>query len=65
MAAYLFDQVTNVCQKNSDFQDSKPIFMISDFKIFPKMLLRMNFGALSVWQLFYANSKEKKLFFDL
>ena len=34
--------------------------MIIDFKIFPTMLLRqLNFGRLSVWQLFYACYKEK------
>ena len=49
MVAQQFDQVTYVCERNGNFQDSKPIFMISDFKIFPKVLLRqLNFGALSV-----------------
>ena len=39
----------DVCEEYIDFQDSKLIFMISDFEIFPIMLLRgMNFGVLSV-----------------
>ena len=49
MVALYFDQVTNVCEENDIFQDSNSIFMICDFKIFPKLLLRqLDFGVLSV-----------------
>ena len=45
-----FDQVTYVCEKCNNFQDSKSIFMITDFKTSLVMLLRqLNFGALSVY----------------
>ena len=37
------------CKEYSNFQDSKSIFMISDFKIFPIILLRqLNFGVFLV-----------------
>ena len=50
-------QVTYDC---NNFQDSKSIFMISDFKIFPVMFLRqLKFGANSVQYLFYIYYKEK------
>ena len=40
---------TYVYEEYSNFQESKSIFMISDFEIFPKMLLRqLNFGVLLV-----------------
>ena len=62
--ALQFDQVTYVCEKYNNFQDSNSIFMISDFKIFPIMLLRqMNFGVLSVQQFTFTT--EKKLHFSL
>ena len=36
------------------------MFMISNFEIFPKMLLRqLNFGVLSILQLFYVYYKAK------
>ena len=54
----MFDQVTFACKEFNNFQNSKSIFMISDLKIFPIMLLSMeiyrhvlrmlNFGVLSV-----------------
>ena len=45
--AQSFDQVTYVCEKYSNFQDLKSIFMNSDFKIFPIMISRqLNFGIL-------------------
>ena len=38
-----------VCEKCANFPDSKLVFMISGFKIFPIMLLReLNCGVLSV-----------------
>ena len=40
MVAQQFDQFTYVCDEYSNFQGSKSIFMISDFKIFPIMLLK-------------------------
>ena len=44
----------------NNFQDSKSMFMISNFEIFPKMLLRqLNFGVLSILQLFYVYYKAK------
>ena len=37
------------CEECSNFQDLKLIFLIRDFKRFPKKLLReLNFGVLSV-----------------
>ena len=44
-----FDQVTYVCGEYNNFQDSKSIFMISDFKILSRMLLQqLNFGVCIV-----------------
>ena len=38
-----------VCEECNNLHDSKSLFMITDFKIFPIMLLRqLNSGALSV-----------------
>ena len=49
MVAQQFEQVTYVYKKYNNFQDSKSIFMISDFKTFPIMLLRqLNLGVFSV-----------------
>ena len=43
-----FDQATYVCEYYGNCQDSKPIFIINDFKIFAKLLLRqLNFGVHS------------------
>ena len=36
-----FSSLINVCEECNNFQDSKWIFMISDFKVFPKILLRL------------------------
>ena len=59
-----FDQVTYVFEECNNSQDSKSIFMIWDFKIFPIMLLRqLNFGALSVSKVFYVYCKRKTPFF--
>ena len=44
----VFDQVTYACEEYNNFQDSKSIFMISDFKIIKMLLRQLNFGALSV-----------------
>ena len=50
--AQQFDRVTFVCEKYSNFRDSKFISMISDFEVFAIMLLReRNFSVLSVQQL--------------
>ena len=67
MVAQQFDQVTNICQEHSVFQDSKPIFITTDFKILPKIILKqLKFDALSALQLFYAYYKGKTpLFFNL
>ena len=40
MVAQQFHQITYVCNKCNNFQDSKQILMISDFKNFPIMLLK-------------------------
>ena len=38
-----------VCEECNNLHDSKSLFMITDFEIFPIMLLRqLNSGALSV-----------------
>ena len=64
MAAQYFDQVIYVCHEYNNFQDSGSILMISDFKIFSIMLSRqVNFGTLSVQQLFYVYYKRKTPFF--
>ena len=53
MVAQQFDQITYVWKEYNNFEDSK-LIAISDFKIFPIMLLRqLNCGVLSVLQLFY------------
>ena len=53
-------EVTYVSKECSNFQDSKPIFMINDFKIFPKILLRhIKLGALSFQQLLDAYYKRR------
>ena len=64
MVAQKFDQVSYICKEYSNFQDSKPIFMISDFKIFPKMLLRqLNFGAFGTFSCLL--QRKNPLFFNL
>ena len=62
-----FEQVAYVCDEFNNFQDSKLIFMISDFKTFPIMLSgQLNCGLMSVSQLFYVYFKGKNpLFFNL
>ena len=62
-----FHQITYVCEEYSNSQDSKSIFMITDFNIFSIMLLRqLNFSVLLVSQLFYVYYKGKTpLFFNL
>ena len=58
MVAQQFDQVTYLCEEYNNFQDSKSIFMISYFKIFPIMLLRkLNFGVFSLYFTFIAKEK--------
>ena len=51
MVAKWFEQVTYACEECSNLQDTKPIFMITDFKISPVVL--------SVLQLFLVNCKGK------
>ena len=49
MVAQQFDQITYVYNECNNFQDSKLIFRINDFKIFPIMLLKqLNCGVLSI-----------------
>ena len=44
-----FSSLTNVCEEYNSFQVSRQMFIISDFKVFPKILLRqLNFGVLSI-----------------
>ena len=44
-----FSSLTNVCEECNNFQDSRQMFMISDFRFFSKTLLRqLNFGVLSI-----------------
>ena len=63
-SCFVVDQVNYVCEECYNFQDSKLIFLISDLKISPIMLLRqLNFGVLSVELLFYVYYK--KLHFSL
>ena len=46
---FCFFQITYVCKKYNNFQDSKSIFMMCHFKIFPIILLRLlNSSVLSV-----------------
>ena len=52
MVDKLFDQKTYVCEEWNNFQDSKLIFMISDFKFFSTMLLRhVNCGKAIVLKI--------------
>ena len=49
IATYKIDQVTFFCEEYNNFQDSKSIFVIIDFKTFPELLLRqLNFGEFLV-----------------
>ena len=51
---------SNLCEEYNNFLDSKSILLIDDFKIFPTVLLRqLDFGALSVYQLFCVYYKGK------
>ena len=60
IAVQQFHRLTYVCRKCNNFQDSKFIFMGSNFKISPIMLLRqLNFGILVVQQLAYVDYKGK------
>ena len=58
-----FDQVTFAGKEYNNFEDSKSVFMISDFRIFPIMLWKqLSFGE----QLFYVYYKVKTpLLFNL
>ena len=38
MVASKFEQITYICEEYNKFQDSKLIFMISDFEAFPAIL---------------------------
>ena len=52
MVDKLFDQKTYVCEEWNNFQDSKLIFMISDFKFFSTMLLgHVNCGKAIVLKI--------------
>ena len=66
MAAWKFDQVTFFCEEYNNFQDSKLILIIIDFKTFAILLLRqMNVGVFLVQQLIYVYYKRKTpLFFN-
>ena len=58
MVAQQFDQITH--EECNNFQDSKFLFIVSDFKIFPIRFLRqLNCGVVSVYQLFYVYYKGK------
>ena len=49
---------SNLCEEYSSFQNSKPILMISNFKIFLTMLLRqVNFGPLNSYFTFMTKEK--------
>ena len=49
IVAQPFEQVTYVCEKYNNFRDSRSIFMVSDYKVFPIMLMGLlNLGLLSV-----------------
>ena len=63
MVAWQCDQVTYVCEEYRNFQDSKSIFLTSDFKIFPILLLRQ----LNYWfkSYFAFIQRENSLFFNL
>ena len=49
MVAQLFDQVTYVGEEYSNFHDSEPIFMIGDFKIFPKVYCGIREEILTIY----------------
>ena len=64
MVAQQFDLVTSAGEECNNFQDSKSMFLISAFNIFPIMLLRqLNFGLLSAKQPFYFLYEGKTLLF--
>ena len=58
MLSSLFDQVIYACEKCNKFQDSKSIFMISDFKIFLIMHFKpLIHGQINliriIWHIFW------------
>ena len=58
-----FSSLANVCVECNNFQDSRQMFMTSDFKVFPKILLRqLNFGQFKNYVTFIT---KKKLYFSL
>ena len=65
MVAQQFNQITYVYKECNNFQDSKLIFMIGDFRIFPIMLLRqLNCDVSSTQQLCYVDCKGKTPLFS-
>ena len=65
MVAQQFDQLTYVCEEYNNLQDSKLVFIISDFKIFQKMLQRqLNFGVVGLTAILRL-LKKPPLFFNL
>ena len=58
MVAKMFDQVTFFCEEYNKFQDSRSIFMISNFKIFPIIFFRQsNFDVLLAQYLLFVYYK--------
>ena len=65
-----FSSLTSVCEECNNFQDSRQMFVISDFKVFPKILLRflMYFSRILVYCQFknyFTFITKKKLYFFL
>ena len=67
MVAQQFDHAIYVCEEQNNFQNSRSIYLIKNFKVFQIMLLRqLNFAVLSIQQLFYVYCKgQTPLFLNL
>ena len=61
----LVTYVTYVREKYSNFQDSKSIYMISNFKIFPIMLLRGPNFCVQKFNSYFTFITKEKLFSSL
>ena len=64
IVAQQFDQTIYVYEECNNFQDSKLIFMIIDFKVFPIMLLRWLIVVYCSFNSYFAFITKEKLHFS-
>ena len=66
MVAQQFDQVTYVCKEYNNLQDSKLIFIMTNFTIFPTILLRqLNLGVIGLTTIVHILQKKNSAFLYL